>query len=143
MDHLLDEAALHRTAVVYALGADRRDEAMWRSVLADDCVIEAADFTLAGIDQCVGSLAMLGTMFRTTQHRIHQQLAVVDGDRATGETYCTADHLLVDADAILSWAIRYQDSWRREGQGWRFKHRKLIVDWQETRPVSPDQMTTG
>ncbi|WP_150294279.1 nuclear transport factor 2 family protein [Sphingobium estronivorans] len=133
---LIDQNLLRRTAEIYAAGADRRDKALWRQVLAEDCVIEGPGFTSEGRDNCLPSLDALGTMFRATQHRVHQQTVIIDGDRATGETYCTADHLLNNDDTILVWAIRYQDEWRREGNDWQFTRRRLIVDWTETRPVT-------
>lgn len=131
-----DDQALRRCAELYAVGADRKDKALWRAVLAEDCVIEGPGFSVAGREANLGSIDLLGRMFRATQHRVHQVVAVVDGDGATGETYCTADHLLKDQDAVLGWAIRYQDAWRREGGEWRFTHRKLVVDWEEVRPVT-------
>lgn len=143
MQLLLDEAALRRTAELYAQGADRRASDLWRAVLADDCVIEGPGFRQEGMAQNLAALELLDTMFKATQHRVHQQCVRVDGNAASGETYCTADHLLKDGDAILSWAIRYQDSWRRESDGWRFTQRKLLVDWQETRPVMQDWANLG
>lgn len=131
-----DTAALRRCADLYALGADRRDKDLWRSVLAEDCVIEGPGFSIAGREANLGSIDLLGRMFRATQHKVHQVVVTVDGDEASGETYCTADHLLIDQDAVLSWSIRYQDSWLRDGGEWRFARRTLIVDWEEVRPVT-------
>ena len=62
----------------------------------------------------------------------------LDGDRASGETVCTAEHRMAGQDGggvLLCWAIRYQDQWRREAGIWRFTRRDLIVDWEELRPV--------
>ncbi|WP_088310606.1 nuclear transport factor 2 family protein [Novosphingobium sp. B 225] len=132
-----DAEALRRCADLYAQGADRKDKALWNAVLADDCVIEGPGFSISGREANLGSIDMLGQMFRATQHRVHQVVATVAGDQASGETYCTADHLLKDQDAVLSWAIRYQDSWRRVAGEWRFTHRTLIVDWEEVCPVTP------
>lgn len=141
---MLDLAELRRTAELYAQGADRRDETLWQAVLAEDCVIEGPGFSVAGRDANLGSLEALGQMFRATIHRIHNQVATVSGDEATGETYCTADHLLMDTDSVLVWTIRYQDRWRREGGNWRFTHRKLIVEWEEVRAVTvKDAVSAG
>jgi len=131
-----DRLELRRLAELYAFGADRRDKALWRQVLAADCVIEGPGFTSEGLETCLLSIDALGQMFRATIHRVHQQLVEIDGDRATGETYCTADHLLNHEDSILVWVIRYQDEWRRGAEGWRFTRRRLILDWTETRPVT-------
>ena len=137
LQRLLDEAALRRTAELYAQGADRRDKALWRAVLADDCVIEGPGFRAEGLEANLGSIDALGQMFRGTLHRIHQQVVTITGDRAEGETHCTADHLLADRDAVLVWAIRYADQWRRGDDGqWRFTRRRLIVEWEEVRPVA-------
>lgn len=133
---LVDLAALRRTADLYALGADRKDKSLWEDVLADDCVIEGPGFTIEGRTANLGSIDALGQMFRATVHRVHNQVATVTGDDATGETYCIADHLLNDVDSVLVWTIRYLDRWRREDGRWRFTHRKLIVEWEEIRAVS-------
>lgn len=132
-----DDLALRRCAELYAAGADRKDKDLWRAVLAEDCVIEGPGFSIAGREANLGSIDMLGQMFRATQHRVHQVVATISGDTVSGETYCTADHLLKDQDAVLSWAIRYQDTWRKEGGEWRFARRTLVVDWEEIRPVTP------
>ncbi|WP_395397694.1 nuclear transport factor 2 family protein [Novosphingobium sp. BL-8A] len=133
----MDRHLLRQTAEIYAIGADRRDKDLWRQVLAEDCVIEGPGFTSTGQEACLSSIDALGAMFRATQHRVHQQLAAVEDDRAFGETYCTAEHLLRDRDAVLVWALRYRDEWRREVGGWRFTWRTLVLDWTETRPVTP------
>lgn len=131
---LLDHALLRRSAELYAAGADRRDKALWREVLAEDCLIEGPGFSIPGREANLGSIDHLTAMFRATVHRVHNQLATIDENRASGETYCIADHLQADG-TILSWSIRYQDEWRREDDVWRFTRRHLIVDWEEVRPV--------
>lgn len=136
LEELANQAALRRTAELYAQGADRKDKALWQQVLAEDCVIEGPGFTIAGRDANLGSIDALEQMFRATVHRVHNLVATVTDDSATGETYCTADHLLPNADRILVWTIRYQDQWRRQDNEWRFTRRKLVVEWEETRPVT-------
>ncbi|MCK0532655.1 nuclear transport factor 2 family protein [Sphingobium agri] len=139
MNRLADEAALRRTADLYAQGADRKDKQLWRSVLAEDCRIEGPGFVTEGLDATLQSIDALGQMFRSTFHKVHNQMVMIDGDRASGETYCTADHLLNDVDQLLRWTIRYVDEWRREGEDWRFTRRKLELLWEETVPVTVRQ----
>jgi hypothetical protein len=136
LQRLADDAALRRTAELYAQGADRRDKSAWRQVLAEDCVIEGPGFNLEGREAALGAIDQLPVMFKATVHRIHNQTVVVTGDTASGETYCTADHLLPNGEAILCWSVRYQDQWRRENGQWRFARRKLVVDWEEVRAVT-------
>lgn len=133
---LADLARLRHAAETYARGADRKDKDLWSAVLAPDCVIAGPGFRTEGRDAVLGLIDTLGQMFRATLHQVHQVTATFDGDSATGETYCIAEHVLKDADTVLAWAIRYQDQWRREGDAWKFTRRALIVDWEELRPVS-------
>jgi hypothetical protein len=60
---------------------------------------------------------------------------IVDGDRAVGESYCMAYQLWDENGErkmqILS--IRYLDRFVREGEGWLFAERQLIIDWSDTR----------
>lgn len=139
MDRIADEAALRRSAEIYAQGADRKDKQLWRSVLTDDCRIEGPGFVTEGLDATLQSIDALGQMFRSTLHKVHNQTVMIDGDHANGETYCTADHLLNDADQLLRWTIRYIDEWRRDGDTWRFTRRKLQLLWEETVQVTVRQ----
>ena len=132
---LVDEAALRRTAELYARGADRRDKALWASIVTADCLIEAPGILLSGREQIVAALDIMAQLYVATQHRVHNQTVSISGDRASGETYGSADHLS-ERDGqrtLLTWAIRYQDQWRREDGEWRFARRSLILDWTESR----------
>lgn len=132
-----DLAALRRAAERYALGADRRDKALWREVLADDVEISGPGFSIAGLEANLGSIDHLAHAFTMTRHMVHDMDATVDGDNAQGETRSTAEHRIAapDGDKLLVWAIRYQDQWRREQGTWKFTRRTLIVDWEELRPI--------
>jgi len=133
-----DLAALRVTAETYARGADRRDKAAWRAVLADDIAMSGPGFAIAGLEANLGSIDHLAHAFIATRHVVHDIDAVIDGDTARGETRSTAEHRIAggeNGDTLLVWAIRYQDTWRREGGVWRFTRRELVVDWEELRQV--------
>ncbi len=133
-----DEAALRRTAELYALGADRRSKDLWRQVLAHDVEMSGPGFAIAGLEGNLGSIDVLGQMFKATRHVVHDQHLTIAGATAHGETRSTAEHRLAGpdgSDLLLVWAIRYQDQWRCDGETWKFTRRELIVDWEELRPV--------
>jgi hypothetical protein len=137
LQRLADEAALRRTAELYAQGADRRDKSIWSAIVTADCVIEAPAATLRGRQQIVAALDIMARLFLATQHRVHNQIVTIEDDTAHGETYSVAEHLsLKDGRrTVLTWMIRYQDGWRREEGVWRFSRRSLVLDWTETRVI--------
>ncbi len=133
-----DEAAIRRAATLYALGADQRDKALWEQVLTQDCVIEGPGFRTEGREANLANLDYLGQLYARTQHRVHNQLHTIDGDRASGVTYGSADHIRV-ADGrteLVAWSLRYLDELVREGNAWRFSSRRLVLDWEEVRSVA-------
>jgi hypothetical protein len=59
-------------------------------------------------------------------------------DRGTGEAYCLAHHLIVDAAKrrLMIAALRYYDTFIKMDGAWLFAERKLYVDWLEERVLS-------
>lgn len=135
------EQAYRRLANLYARAMDRNEPALLDTALATDIALAGPGFSVTGIAEVRPMPAMLRHMYRMTRHLIHNQtITLVGAGEAHGETYCTASHLLPSEDTILIWAIRYQDSLRREGDEWRLTSRHLIVDWTENRPIN---LTSG
>jgi hypothetical protein len=76
--------------------------------------------------------------YEVTTHFNGQSTVVLDGNRATGETYCIAHHVSVsDGKRTLFIAsLRYYDSFAKVNGKWLFAERKLMVDWTDTRPIN-------
>jgi hypothetical protein len=116
---------------------DRRDWALAETLFADDARLVGPRFELVGRDAIVRGLRSV-ERYRATFHAVLNQLFEIDGDEASGETYCLASHLFERGGAPrkLDWGIRYQDRCRRTGRVWRFARRELIVDWEQDLPLS-------
>jgi hypothetical protein len=74
--------------------------------------------------------------YAATTHFNGQRTLALDGDRATGESYCLAHHLSNGRDGqrtMMIAAIRYLDTFVKLDGGWLFAERRLMVDWTETR----------
>ena len=135
MNDIADEQALLRLAERYAQAVDRRDADTLVSVFAEDGIIARPGLVWQGHEKLRGIIARLNTLYRTTLHTVRNQAVVVDGDTAQGETYSVAMHMLNSSDGSrkrMDMGIRYQDSFVRQAEGWRFARRELIVDWVET-----------
>lgn len=136
-----DSDQIRQLLIRYASACDRRDAALLASCLHDEIEIVLPDLPpMSGSTLADNTIAMLSDMFEATQHRIFQHQAIVDGDLAQCETYCTAAHLFKERrdgkGVIDEWAIRYQDQLARSEQGWVFTRRELLIDWKEERLVN-------
>ncbi|HMC69221.1 MAG TPA: nuclear transport factor 2 family protein, partial [Mycobacteriales bacterium] len=58
----------------------------------------------------------------------------VQGDTATGETYCIAHHVKGTDDFVMH--IRYEDQYVRTPDGWRMKQRDLRLLWTSNEVVN-------
>ena len=131
---MLDERAINRLVLDYAQAVDRLDEPLLRRVFAADAVLEGPGWRFEGIEQICSIFPIMKDSFVSSWHATHQQTIDLDGDRATGETYCAGRHLQKGGYAdnqVLTMIIRYRDSFVRLAEGWRMASRKEIVDWTE------------
>lgn len=131
---MLDERAINRLVLDYAEAVDRLDEPLLRRVFAADAVLEGPGWRFEGIDQICSIFPIMKDSFVSSWHATHQQTINLDGDCATGETYCAGRHLQKGGYAdnqVMTLIIRYHDSFVRTEGGWRMASRKEIVDWTE------------
>ena len=141
---LADRLAIRELVDAYAYCADRRDATGQMALFTED-----TDFLvyMDGHDgsptQHLRGPAALAPVFDelntyvTTMHFNGQSTAVLDGDHASGVTYCLAHHVKMEGSArsLMVAAIRYLDSFVKQDGAWFFSQRKLMVDWTETRPL--------
>jgi hypothetical protein len=73
--------------------------------------------------------------YASTMHLNAQSTIKLDGDRATGITYCRAYHLKIPngVQQLMIAGIRYYDTMVKQGGAWLFAERKLKVCWVESR----------
>ncbi len=75
--------------------------------------------------------------YAATMHFNGQSTVSLDGDRATGESYCLAHHLSVGEDGqrtMMIASIRYLDEFVKQVGEWFFAERRLLVIWTVSRP---------
>jgi ketosteroid isomerase-like protein len=129
----------------YALAVDRADAAAVAELFEPDGVL--AIWLDPSLDkpssENVGTAAITKALdvglghYAATHHSISSHASNVEGVTATGETMCTAHHLIDDkgkrSDRVLY--IRYLDSYVRSVGPWRFSRREVRVQWMSTLPV--------
>jgi ketosteroid isomerase-like protein len=141
-----DRLAIRELVDAYAHCADRRDAKGQMALFTDDTrFLVFMDATAAEPTQELRGRESLAPVFddlnqyAATMHFNGQSTIVLDGDRATGETYCLAHHLSVSQDGertMMIASIRYLDEFARLTGSWLFAERRLMVNWTETRPIA-------
>jgi hypothetical protein len=146
-DDLHTRLELLELSAAYARGVDRRDYGLIESLFTRDgrLVIYHGDpRTSAPVGEMRGREGIARAMrgierYERTTHFLGQRSVHVEGERASGETYCFAYHLRPREGATWNYvmAIRYQDAFAREDGRWKFRERVLIVDWTDDRRLAP------
>ncbi len=142
-----DRLAIRELIDAYAHCADRRDAKGQMALFTEDTrFLVFMDASAATPTQELHGREALAPVFdnlnayRATTHFNGQSTVTLDGDRASGESYCLAHHISYGADVertIMIASIRYLDRFVKREGGWFFAERRLMVDWTETRPSTP------
>jgi SnoaL-like domain len=77
--------------------------------------------------------------YDATMHFLGQStITALTAGRGVGETYCLAHHLTVSGGQrqLMIAALRYEDTFVKQGAAWLFAERRLYVDWMEKRTLS-------
>ena len=75
--------------------------------------------------------------YEMTMHFNGQSTVVLDGDGATGHTYCLAHHAYSQDGGrnLMVAALRYRDVFVKRAGASLFAERRLYLDWAETREL--------
>jgi ketosteroid isomerase-like protein len=139
---------LRSLAEQYARGVDRRDDVDgFVALFLPDAVISIHDpgestepHEIRGAER-LARIPEVIKRYPKTFHMLGQSTYTIGDAEATGEVYCIAHHLTPGeqhggTDYVMF--IRYEDTYRPDSAGaWKFAHRRLRVDWTETRAVNP------
>jgi ketosteroid isomerase-like protein len=141
-----DRLAIREVIDAYAHCADRRDATGQMALFTEDTrFLVFMDATAAEPTQELHGRDFLAPVFDdlnqyvATMHFNGQSTIVLDGDRATGESYCLAHHLKVGPDGqrtMMIASIRYLDELAKQEGQWLFAERRLMVNWTENRPFA-------
>jgi ketosteroid isomerase-like protein len=139
-----DRLAIRELVDAYAHCADRRDVRGQMDLFTEDTrFLVFYDLTSQRPSQELRGRESLAPVFgdlnqyAATMHFNGQSTIFLDGDQATGESYCLAHHLTVTDDdqrTLMIASIRYLDQFIKQDGKWLFAERRLMVNWIDTRP---------
>jgi SnoaL-like domain len=139
-----DRLAIRQLFDAYARCADRRDSDGQKALFTEDTRFavhmdgDGSDptYVLQGREALTPIFADL-SRYEVTTHFNGQSTVILDGDRASGESYTIAHHVFTEAGVrkIMVASLRYYDTFARIEGDWYFADRQLVLDWAETRPL--------
>ena len=139
-----DRVALRALVDAYGAAADAKRYPDMAACFVEDgrftmCMTPGEDQPTAvhqGRAEIEGAMAALDAFVATT-HLIGAQVVELDGSTARGEATCVALHVLVRPTGrrLLTMGIRYEDRFGRHDGRWLLEDRRLVVLWQELRPM--------
>jgi ketosteroid isomerase-like protein len=140
-----DRLAIRELVEAYAHCADRRDaKGQMALFTADTHFVVYMNAKDPKPSQELYSREALAPVFAelnqydATTHFVGQStIFTLTGDRATGEAYCLAHHVTVDAGKrrLMLASLRYLDTFVKIDDAWLFAER-LYVDWLEERALA-------
>ena len=139
LQRLLDENEIRALSATYARGLDRHDEALVRSVFADDATTHYGSFR-GGPDEMATMAMRALSAYRATQHVLGQITVAIEDDSATGEVYFQAFHQHATEGFDRFICGRYIDRYARVDGRWRMTHRTEVVDWTRTEPTAEEYL---
>ncbi len=131
-----DELQLRDLAFRYARMMDRRQFDWLPEVFADDGVLSGPGYEMKGHDQLRQGLKLL-EQYSATLHGVLNTYFEIDGDTATGEIYCVANHVH-EKEGIpfrQDMGIRYEDRYTRQENGWVIQLRYFNMVWETDTPM--------
>jgi len=139
---LSDKLAVTETVYRYALGVDRRDWALYRSLFADTVTINFSSYSSdlrplqMSAEEWVAGVVPLFTGFVATQHSMTNPIATIDGDSAEITMYVRAHHVFDPTDAASWFTIGgyYEDTLARVDGRWLLTGVQLTVTWRAGDP---------
>jgi hypothetical protein len=141
-----DRLAIRELVEAYAHCADRRDAKGQKPLFTADThfvvYMNAKDPTpsqeLHSREALAPVFADLNKYAATTHFVGQSTIFTLTGDRATGEAYCLAHRVTVDARkrSLMLASLRYLDTFVKMDGAWLLAERLLYVDWMEERALS-------
>lgn len=136
---LVAKDEIRELAQLYARGIDRKDMGLLRTLYTDDAVDNHGAYYSGPVEGYFAFLDMSLPHMHIGSHNICNHLISVDGDRATGEVYAIAWHLVPDGKGGLAHdvqSVRYVDNHRKEAGRWLFARRDVTFDMKMLLPAA-------
>lgn len=138
LEKLIAKDEIRELAMLYSRGVDRKDIDLLKTLYTADGWDSHGTYFDGPADQYIAFLERQLPHMHIGAHHICNHLISVDGDRADGEVYAIAWHLIPAGAGGLKHdiqAVRYIDNYRRENGRWMFAKRTVTFDMKMVLPA--------
>jgi hypothetical protein len=139
-----DRLAIRELFDAYARCADTRDATGQMALFTADTrfsvFMDGPGSVPTSVLEGRESLAPVFDDLNRYEHTMHfngQSTVVLDGPKATGDSYTIAHHVYTEDETrmmMVAW-LHYLDRFTKIGQDWFIADRQIILVWSETRPL--------
>ena len=141
-----DRLAIRELFDAYAHCADTRDAEGQKALFTTDTRFAVymdgqgteASYVLEGREALTPVFEDLNR-YEATMHFNGQSTVILDGHRATGDSYTIAHHVYTEEGTrmMMVAGLRYLDTFVKFDEAWSIAERRIILTWSETRPLGP------
>jgi hypothetical protein len=143
LQELQDRAALKEVVDTFSNLADTKEVHTQVQLFTPDATMEAftggkSTGTFKGRDEMERAFGAFLANFQVVYHFNGQQVVKIEGDKASGISYCTVTLIGIQAGkrTRTTMGVHYKDEFVRENGRWLISHRISNCDWQDREEMS-------
>ena len=137
-----DRMAIKNLVDTFSILADRKETAQQTLLFTENATVESVSngqpgSVLTGRKQIGDAFASFLNNFETVYHINGQQTLTLNGDKASGISYCQVT-LISNEDGKkikLAMGVYYNDDYVRESGRWLIAKRKSTFSWRDRQPI--------
>ncbi|REG98010.1 nuclear transport factor 2 family protein [Flavobacterium aquicola] len=136
-----NKIAIKELVDTFSLVSDKKDNVAQASFFTEDGILTSimgdATFTFTGRKEIEDGFASILAPLETVWHHNGQLSITIDGNKATGFSYCLATLIGTENNNKYQRTIaaNYADEYVKENEQWLISKRTATVAWEETKEV--------
>lgn len=140
---LEDRLALKALVDEFSILADKKDVTAQMDLFTENATVESfsggvSSSKLSGKEEIAGAFSSFLSLFETVYHINGQQTVDINGDRASGISYCLVVLIGEQEGQMMktSLGVSYEDEYQKQDGKWLIANRKSFFNWQEVNPIN-------
>lgn len=141
MNELIEKIALKEVVDQFSTLADIKDVDSQMLLFTEDAIVESyrngeRSSLLQGQEEIGAAFSNFLGLFHTVYHINGQQTVSINGNKATGTSYCLVKLISKNEegkDTQITYGVTYYDEFEKKDSRWLISKRKSYFNWEEIR----------